>query len=88
VTEAIKLTTDLTLCLLKPVTFGPTTVTELKLSEPTMKQLREAAKAGQGLEQLAKLIEINAGVLPAVVDGLCQRDIEAIDDFFGLFGTA
>jgi hypothetical protein len=77
--------TELTLKLKKPVTVGPETTTELRLSEPTMKQLREAAKAGGDLESLATLIVENAKVLPAVVDGMGQRDVEAAARFFGQF---
>jgi hypothetical protein len=85
-TTTAAIPTQLTLTLLKPVSFGSTTVTELKLSEPTLKQLREASRAGElGLDRVAKLIELNAVVLPAVVDQLGQRDLGRVNDFFAGF---
>lgn len=89
--DTTPLATELTLQLLKPVVLGTgdktITTTELRLTEPTMDQLRKSSRAGSELDGVAKLIEINANVLPAVVAGLGQRDVEAAMRFFGRFSS-
>lgn len=77
---------ELTLPLTKPIKLGEHEYTELKLSEPTMGELRKAGKAGDGLDQLATLIHLNAKVPMSIVDQMLQRDMEAAGDFFGHFG--
>ena len=79
--------TELTVTLSKPIKLGEIEYAELKLSEPTMKELRTSGKAGDGLDQLAMLIHLNARVPMAVVDSLCQRDIKVCDAFFARFAA-
>ena len=79
---------DLTLALAKPIDLAGVVYTELQLSEPTVKQLRAAAKAGGGLEWGATLVSLNAVVPMAVVDKMTQRDFERAADFFVQFGIA
>lgn len=76
----------LTLTLREPIQVGGVEHAVLELSEPSMKQLREAEKAGTSLDQLAKLISLNARVPMAVVDAMKQRDLSRAGDFFAHFG--
>ena len=78
---------SLALALSTPVELGAITYDTLNLSEPTVAQLRKAAKAGDGMDQLATLIHLNAAVPMAVVDKLKQRDFEAAGSFFARFGA-
>ena len=78
---------ELTLVLSKPIDLAGEIYTELKLTEPTVKQLRAAAKAGGGLEWGVALIVANAVVPMAVVDRMTQRDFERAADFFAQVGT-
>ena len=71
-----------------PIELGGVTYSELKLTEPTVKQLREAAKAGGGLEWGARLIQLNAVVPGAVVDQMTQRDFGKAADFFAHFDVS
>ena len=73
--------------LSSPIELGAVTYDTLSLSEPTVAQLRKAAKAGDGMDQLATLIHLNAAVPMAVVDKLRQRDFEAAGGFFARFGA-
>lgn len=77
----------LTLMLSQPITLGDLVYTELVLTEPTVKQLRAAAKAGGGLEWGAALISQNVPVPMAVVDKMTQRDFTRAADFFARFDT-
>ena len=77
----------LTLVLARPITLGELVYTEIELSEPTVKQLRAAAKAGGGLEWGATLISQNVPLPMAVVDKMTQRDFTRAADFFGRFDT-
>lgn len=77
----------LTLVLSKPIMLGELTYTEIELTEPTVKQLRAAAKAGGGLEWGAALISQNVPLPMAVVDKMMQRDFSRAADFFARFDT-
>ena len=83
--SAPKFEDEFVLELRVPIDLGGVTYSELKLSEPTVKQLREAAKLGGGIEWGAKLIQLNAAVPMAVVDRMTQRDFGRAADFFGHF---
>ena len=82
------MTDEMTLVLTQPIKLESITYTELNLTEPTVKQLRTAAKAGGGLEWGATLISVNAVVPMVVVDKMLQRDFERAADFFAHFGIA
>lgn len=77
---------ELTITLRKPITLGDLSYTELNLTEPTIAQLRKAAKAEDSIDQLATLIHLNAKVPMTVVDQMVQRDMEAANRFFFRFG--
>lgn len=77
----------LVLDLRQPIKVGEVTYTELHLSEPTVKQLREAEKAGSPIDQLATLVRLNAAVPAGVVDQIRQRDLGVAGAFFGHFGA-
>lgn len=74
--------------LLVPVELGKETIRTLRLTEPTMRQLRESQRASSPLAGLSILIHLNTGLLPAVVDKIKQRDLNRIDDFFAQFSRA
>ena len=78
---------ELTLVLSKPIDLAGEIYTELNLTEPTVKQLRAASKAGNGLEWGVALVSVNAVVPMAVVDRMTQRDFERAADFFVQFGS-
>ena len=80
--------TEITITLIKPIMLADLEFTEVKLTEPTMGQLRQASKAGGGLDQLASLIATNGKVPPPMVDKMLKRDIERAGDFFGQFESA
>ena len=79
--------TEIIIKLLKPVQLGAVVFEELTLSEPTVGELRKSSKAGDSLDQLATLININAKVPMAAVDMLCQRDMSACANFFSRFNV-
>lgn len=83
-----ELRTELDLQLVEPITVGKDTITHLHLTEPTMKQLRESQRAAVPLGGMCVLLQLNTGLLPAVIDKLKQRDINAIDDFFAQFSRS
>ncbi|MBW8824458.1 MAG: phage tail assembly protein [Xanthomonadales bacterium] len=76
---------ELVITLLRPVKLADLEFLEVRLTEPTMGQMRQASKAGGPLDQLAMLIAQNASVPPAVVDRMLKRDIDRAGDFFAQF---
>lgn len=81
-----------TITLRKPITLGKgdaeITYSELKLREPTMGELRKAAKAGDSLDMLHSLIQQVASIPAGVVDRIGQRDMEEAGRFFAQFSKA
>ncbi len=77
---------ELTIPLPAPIKMGEHEYTELKLSEPTVGELRKAGKAGDGLDQLATLMHLNGKLPLSIVDQMPQSVMEAAADFFGRFG--
>jgi hypothetical protein len=77
----------ITIALPQPIRLGSLDFTELKLSEPTLGQLRKADKEEKPLDQLAVLIQLNANVPAAVVDQLPQRIVDECSAFFGRFAS-
>ena len=68
-----------------PITFAKVEYASIKLTQPSVKDLRASSKAGNALDQGAALIAFNAKVPPGVVDLMCQRDFERASDFFAHF---
>jgi hypothetical protein len=83
--EAGTIQDELVITLMKPIKLGPLEYLELRLTEPTMGQLRKASKAGAPLDQLAFLIAENSGTPQPAVDRMLKRDIERAGDFFAQF---
>ena len=79
---AVAAPTELTVTLRTQVSLGGVEYTELQLTEPKLKQLIAARKAGIAEEQMAQLIHLNAKVPMVVVQELGQRDFEECADFF------
>jgi hypothetical protein len=86
--QAVEPQDQLVLTLRKPISLGELQYAEITLTEPTVAQLRKAAKAGDAIDQLATLIHLNAAVPMTVVDRMVQRDLDAAGDFFGRFSGA
>ncbi len=84
-TERRPIQDELVITLIKPVKLADLEFSELKLTEPTMGQLRTASKAGGPLDQLALLIAVNASIPQPAVDRMVKRDIERAGDFFAQF---
>ncbi len=84
-TEPRVIQDELVITFSTPIQLATLEYTEIKLTEPTMGQMRRASKAGTGLDQLALLIALNASVPPSMVDRMLQRDIEKAGDFFAQF---
>lgn len=78
----------LTLQLLKPITIGDVTVTELNLREPIANELARASASGNSIETTISLISQVAAVSREQIGRLCQRDFMAASDFLGSFYTA
>jgi hypothetical protein len=78
---------SITITLPQPIKLGSLDFTELKLSEPTLGQLRKANREVHSLDQLAVLIHLNANLPPAVVDQLPQRIVDECSAFFGRFAS-
>lgn len=76
----------LELQLREPIKIGDVEFSTLSLSEPTGDQLVKSSKAGNPMEQLIALIQLNAKVPKTVVDRMKQRDLNKAADFFGHFG--
>lgn len=78
--------TSMVLKLRKSISVGTQVWEELKLSEPTVHQLVESSRASTGLESMAMLLQMNAGIPAAAARQICQRDFQEAVDFFGRFG--
>jgi hypothetical protein len=76
----------LELVLREPIVLGTLETTELVLTEPTGDQLVASYKQALPLESLMTLIAMNAGVSPAIVKKMRQRDLQRADAFFSAFG--
>lgn len=75
--------------LRKPIEIGQgeakLTYSELNLREPTMGELKQAHRAGAGLDMLSRLIQLVGGWPVMAVDQLPQRAVEEAGRFFGQF---
>jgi hypothetical protein len=80
--------TETTITLAKPVNVGSVQFAELKLTEPTLGQLRKAEALPGVLDQLAMLVHLTANVPPLAVDQLTQRDAQRCADFFAQFSSS
>jgi len=77
----------ITITFARPIKIGEVEYTDITLTEPTAGQLVKSSKAGNNLEQLVSLINLNAAVPLGVVERMKQRDLNACDRFFGRFGA-
>jgi hypothetical protein len=84
-TPATVLEEEKTIPLRKPVEIGGITYDHLDLREPNAKELAEATKAGNDVEQAIWLISRIAKVPRAAIEKLCQRDLKESSDFFARF---
>ena len=78
----------LTLVLREPIALGTAEYAQLELTEPNVEQLTASSKAGNAIEQLSALIQLNAKVPKAVVSKMLQRDLDRAGDFFAHFSAA
>jgi len=82
---AVMLADEKTITLRKPLKVGDVTYDHLDLREPTAKDLAEASKAGNDVEQAIALISRIAKVPKIAIDQLSQRDLKEAADFFDRF---
>ncbi len=71
--------------LREPIELGTLVTTELVLTEPTGEQLVAFSKEPLAMQALMTLIALNAGVSPAIVKKMRQRDLQRADAFFARF---
>lgn len=76
---------ELVLVLRETIKLGDLEFSELRLSEPTGEQLQRSFKATEPMGGLFSLIGDIAGVSPAVVKKMRQRDLQRAADFFAHF---
>lgn len=84
-TGTLKVATEMTVALLKPVQHAGETYEELTLTEPTAGQMIESEKAGAGLAALVKLISMVAAIPHGAALKIGRRDLWVCERFFGSF---
>ncbi len=77
-----------TILLRKPVTIGEVTYDHLDLREPTAKELADAVRAGNEIEQAIALISRVTKTPKAAIEKLCQRDLTEASNIFDRFNSA
>jgi hypothetical protein len=85
ITPAAAFEDEKTITLRKPVDLGGITYDHLDLREPTAKELADASKAGNDVEQAISLISRIAQVPRGAIEKLRQRDLKEASDFFARF---
>ena len=78
----------LILKLIKPVTIGDITISELNLREPIANEIARAQGAGgTSVDVAISLISQVTAVSREQIGRLCQRDFMAANDFLGSFSA-
>jgi hypothetical protein len=87
-TSTTAIAETITITFARPIKLGEVEYTDITLTEPTAGQLIKSSKAGNSLEQLVSLINLNAAVPMGVVERMRQRDFGRCDRFFLQFDRA